>query len=291
MNKTDVPLIKEYRINRQKKCLKCIYKYAFDRDKQKECILSLYHNRKERSSEHREKSIFRGMVIPSLRYLGLIVGYGDSIRISANGKLIIESEAMNSKLHERVLRAVIYEVDKNIFHFIDFIKGLSSFPPREIINKLCNKISGPPDKQKRERIRKFLSILEQVKLMNHSSQKLSLNKKKYNQAIKDVDVSMKNIEDFKKCFFDAYFEVSKNTAGIADIVDIREKVSIQMLKEYKVIVTEDQFDELLRGTPFETEKYIISLGEPMGAEEKLFKYKGDYFRTLYIKTRKMGVTK
>lgn len=278
-----IPLIKEYRIDKIKNCLKCIDKYPFNRDKQKECILSLYSNKKNRDPNHKEKSVFRGMIIPTLRVLGLIIGYGDYIRVSANGKLIIESEFMSDKHHQRALRAVIFEIDKNKFQFINIILNKTSSSIQSLLNAIDNNI---PEKQKKERVKKWCSVLEQVGLIN-SNKWLSVDYLKYKQTFLDMDIKHKDMEIFKKYLFDAYFELGKETAGIVDIADLRERVAMKILKNNKVVLTENQFDEILRNIPFVTDDYIISLGRPMGAEEKLFKYKEEYFRTFSIKSFKM----
>ena len=276
-----IPLIKEYRVDKLKNCLKYIDTYSFNRDKQKEFILSLYPDKKDKDPEHKEKSVFRGMVIPSLRHLGLIVGYGDLLRTSANGKLIIESELTSKNLHQRVLRAVIYEIDQNIFQFIDVLRENDSINIRNFL-QLMN-INAPSEKQKKERISHWFSILKEVELINYNAKNIILNEHKYNQILSDVGVDNKSMEDFKKYLFKAYFELSKKTAGIIDIADLRENVALKLLRENKIILTENQFDEMLRKIPFATDDYIISFGRPMGAEEKLFERNGNYFRTLSIK--------
>lgn len=271
-----IPLIKEYRIDKLKNGLKCIDKYHFNRDKQKECILELYPGKSE-------KSVFRGMIIPSLRHLGLIVGYRDFLRTSANGKLIIESELMNKNLHRQVLRAVIYEIDKNKFQFIHTIKNNYPISIQNFL-KLMD-IYAPSEKQKKERIFHWLFILRKVELIDYNVQNITIEEHKYNQTLLDVNINYKNVEDFRKYLFDVYFELSKKTAGIIDIADLRESVAVKMLEDNKIILTEDQFDEMLRKIHFATDYYIISFGRPMGAEEKLFKYKGKYFRTLSIQSK------
>lgn len=282
MNKKKIPLIKEYRIYKLKGCLQCIDRYLFNREKQRDCILDLYLNKKGKSIEHREKSIFRGMVLPSVRYLGLIIGNADSIKASANGKLIIESQD-DQKLHQRVLRAITYEVDKDIFNFIPIIKNLS-MPKQEFIQKISNKIEGVSEKQKIERIDKWLSILHQVELINYSSsQIISINKKKYKQTIDDVNVDMKNFKNFKEYFFESYFELSRKYAGVVDITDLREYICLKILKSHKDILTENQFDEMLSRVLSETKEYIISLGRPWGAREKLFKFEGNSYKTIIVK--------
>jgi hypothetical protein len=288
-NNKKIPLIKEYRVDKLKNCLKYIDTYSFNRDKQKEFILSLYPDKKDKDPEHKEKSVFRGMVIPSLRHLGLIVGYGDLLRTSANGKLIIESELTNKNLHQRVLRAVIYEIDQNIFQFIDVLRENDSINIRNFL-QLMN-INAPSEKQKKERISHWFSILKEVEIINYNAKNIIFNEHKYNQILSDVDVNNKSMEDFKKYFFNAYFELSKKTAGIIDIADLRENVALKLLRENKIILTENQFDEMLRKIPFATDDYIISFGRPMGAEEKLFKRNGNYFRTLSIKFFRREVPK
>ena len=288
-NNKKIPLIKEYRVDKLKNCLKYIDTYSFNRDKQKEFILSLYPDKKDKDPEHKEKSVFRGMVIPSLRHLGLIVGYGDLLRTSANGKLIIESELTNKNLHQRVLRAVIYEIDQNIFQFIDVLRENDSINIRNFL-QLMN-INAPSEKQKKERISHWFSILKEVEIINYNAKNIIFNEHKYNQILSDVDVNNKSMEDFKKYLFNAYFELSKKTAGIIDIADLRENVALKLLRENKIILTENQFDEMLRKIPFATDDYIISFGRPMGAEEKLFKRNGNYFRTLSIKFFRREVPK
>ena len=275
------PLIKEYRIDRIKRCLKCIDEYPFDRDKQKECVLDLYPDKEGKSPEHREKSIFRGMVVPSLRSLGLIMGYGDYIRLSANAKLIVESESMGDELHRRVLRAVISEIDENRFQFTDILLREAPISMQRLLSLVD--IRGLSERQKRERIKKWCSILEQVGLVIESGEQLSMDLPKRKEVLLDTDIGQKDAEVFKKYLFCAYRELGKETAGIVSIADLRVKVAMEALKSGKAILTESQFDEMLRNVRFATDDYIISLGRPMGAEEKLFKYREEYYRTLSIK--------
>lgn len=282
-NNKKIPLIKEYHIDKIKSCLKCIDRHPFDRNKQKEYILSLYPNKKDKAPEHKEKSVFRGMVIPSLRGLGLIIGYGDYIRLSANGKFILESESMGEELHQRALRAVTFEIDKNKFQFVDILQKT----PISIQTLLdCLDINAPSKKQKKERVKKWCSILEQSGLIINTNKGLLVDYPKYKQTLLDMDIQQKDMEIFKKHLFNAYSEIGKETGGIVDIADLREEVAVKMLRNNEAILTESQFDEMLRETPFATDDYIVSLGRPMGAEEKLFKYKGEYFRTLSIKRLK-----
>ncbi|MCK6620364.1 MAG: hypothetical protein HUU32_13220 [Calditrichaceae bacterium] len=303
-NNAEIPLIKEYHLDRLKKCIECIDQNAFRRENQKDCILKLYPDERGKSVAHREKSIFRGMVIPSLRYLGLIIGYGDFIRASANGKLLIENQNVDDELNRRISRAVIYETDQSIFHFIDLIKNLfpkggipTSLSVGEVIRRVSESIEAASNLQKRERIKKWLSILKQVELVTSSSssillndqETMSLNEQKLVQTLKDSDITLKDPEAFKGYFLDSYSQLGRDSAGVVAIADLREKVSLKMLREQRAILTEGQFDKMLRQLPVETESYMISFGKPMGAGEKLFRSnKGEYFKTIFIKSYKRG---
>ncbi len=278
-----IPLIKEYRIQKLTKCLECFDKFAYHREKQRDCVLELYPNTNNKPLGHREKSIFRGMVIPSLRYLGLIIGFGDIIKPNANGKLIIESQ-FDNELYERCWRAVIFEIDRRLFNFLDIIKQ-GTFSKNNLIEVLSGQIEGASFRQKKERIEKWLSILYQVELINYSID-VSLNKDNCKQVLLDIDPNLKNFEKFCDYVIDEYYKIGRSSAGIVDIRELREAVALRFLKERHVL-TEEQFDQLLRRF-ITTASYLhISLGEPMGADQKLFEYKGMFYKTIIMRRKEV----
>ena|SRR2546422_3787312 len=277
-----IPLLKEYRLSKLTECLRCIDNNQFNREKQRNCILDLYPPN-PKGVEHMEKSIFRGMVIPSLRHLELIIGYGSTIKLAANGKLIIESELINSNLYARVLRAIIFEIDRDVFQFLELIKKEGSVKISKFIDTICGLIEGSSTKQKKERISKWISILEQAQLIQPNEQQgMDINDERFSQTALDLQQTQKHKEDFRDYLFESYRELSKDTAGIVDIRACRESVSMKMLKNEKIILTEKIFDEMLRVIRKETPKYRISFGKPMGAKEKLFRFNDNYFITILV---------
>jgi len=278
-----IPLIKEYRIQKLTKCLECFDKFAYYREKQRDCILELYPNTGSKTLEHREKSIFRGMVIPSLRYLGLIIGFGDAIKPSANGKLITESQ-FDNELYDRCWRAVIFEIDRRIFNFLETIKQ-HKFSKNNLIEVLSSQIEDISSKQKRERIEKWLSILYQVGLIEYSTD-VSLNESNYKQVLLDINPDLKDFERFRDYVTDEYYKLGKSSAGIVDIKDLREAIALMFLKERRIL-TEEQFDHLFRRFISTTPNFHISLGEPMGADQKLFEYKGKFYKTIIMKRKEV----
>lgn len=279
-----IPLIKEYRIYKLVKCLECFNKFAYNREKQRDCILSLYPNKMQKSLEHREKSIFRGMVIPSLRYLGLIIGFEDMIKLSANGKLIVESQ-FDNELHERCRRAVVYETDTRIFNFLTIIEQ-HKYSKNELIMSLSDQIIGASDKQKKERIEKWLSILHQVELIENLGG-ISINKKNHQQVLSDINPDLKDFNKFCDYTIDGYYNLSKNSAGVVDIRELRQFVAVSFMKESNEILTENQFDYLFRKFMSTTKNFHISLGEPMGPDQKLFEYKDNFYKTVIMREKEV----
>ena len=271
--KRKIPLIKENRLGKLTEVLRNFNKFPYDREKQKEFILKLYPHKSE-------KSVFRGMVIPSLRYLGLILGYENFIRLSANGSIILEGEKKSGKEKLRIWRAIILELDSNKFGFLKKLKDKKSTNKKVLVENLLQTIEGSSQKQITERINKWLRILTDSKLVISEEKDLILDKKKI--GLTEDDLSVKNKKNmFKKNLFEEYKTFPyKKTAGIVDIADLRESVGKKYYNEFGKVLTEVQFDDLLRNTPLITDEYTISLGHTMGAEEKLFNYKGEYYRTI-----------
>lgn len=271
-----IPMIKENRIEKIVDCLQCIDKYAYNREKFRDCVLQLYPGKSE-------KSVFRGMVIPTLRHLGLILGYADFIRVSANGKLILKSKEFGEEEFKRVLRASFLEIDNQLFNFISELEKMSVYRVSEdtFLENIVEKIEGVSIKQKIERIKRWLKVLEQCDFVK-TNKNLSILFENLTKGKSDLN-SEKKEKNFKEYLFKSYSFLAPYSAGIVDIADLRAEVALQIYLEKREILTEIQFDNLLRKLPIVTDEYIISLGQPMGAEEKLFKYGENYYRTMSIK--------
>jgi len=274
--KSSMPLIKEHRISKLIESLKFIDKYPYNREKQSEYILKLYPGKTE-------KSVFRGMIIPTLRYLGLIIGSGKAIRLSSNGKIIVEAEKIGEKEAVRVARIVFLELDKKLFNFIEILKS-QIIRKSYFIELISKKLKNITEKQKLERINRWLIILEQSNLITLKDDLIILNDEIYKNAEKELNILPK-LFLFKKNVFEEYRSLPLyERGGIIDIPFLRQIVASKFYLKYKMVLTEDKFDKLLTEIPLVTDDYIISLGQPMGAEEKLFHYKdNNYYITLNIR--------
>jgi len=124
----------------------------------------------------------------------------------------------------------------------------------------------------------------QVGLLTKKNARIVVVETLLSKVEKDLDSSVKK-DKFQNIFFEAYNSIFKKQENvpIVDIPDIRTAVSTAFYIKHNLIVTEKQFDEMLRGIKLATDEYIISLGRAMGAEEKLLKFEQDYYRTISVR--------
>ena len=275
MKKKVIPLIKEYRIQKLFKVMGCFEQYPFNRDGLRECILKLYQDKEE-------KSVFRGMVIPSLRHLGLILGYDEDLRLSANGNLIVIARKKSEEEGLRVFRAILTEIDDLDIKILKMI-AKKNIDFDALKQSLIIKIEAPSEKQARERINHWVSMLLEAGLLM-KGKKIEIASGILSQVEKDLDISTKR-DKFEEVFFETYKSIFKKQENvpIVDIPDIRTAVAVAFYTRHNLVITEKQFDEMLRGVKFATDEYIISLGRAMGAEEKTFKHENNYYRMISIR--------
>jgi hypothetical protein len=187
-----------------------------------------------------------------------------------------------------VVCAIFLEIDQEIFHFLEKIRDNQLLNKKEIIDILSLDLKGPSKKQDFERVKKWIAILKESGLVVETSEKISIDFENYNNALYDLNVKKIHDNNFKNYLFESYWNFDEDKAGIIDISKLRTSVALKYLKRNNQIITENKFDILLRGVPLNSSNYIISLGKSMGAEEKLYRYKDNYFKTIFIKFLKRG---
>ena len=152
----ETPLLKEDRLEYVLESLQCFQRYPMDRNHQKQCVLNIYLAKSGRTQQgvceekwaQMDKSIFRGMVIPSLRYLGFIIGDGEFLRLSSNGALAVATSSCDTNLRSRVLASLIFEIDQSQFKYLAVVNSQPG--PRQVLGTcLSNETltSGPTERQ------------------------------------------------------------------------------------------------------------------------------------------------
>jgi hypothetical protein len=271
---TLVPLIKETRKDKIVGSLNCIDQFPQDRNNQRECILKLFPGRSE-------KSAFRGMIIPSLRQLGLILGHGSEIELSANGSLLLESAKIDNKTFSRVFRAILLEIDHETFRTFKQYQKNEFSNSKSSSEEILNNIESISIKQSKERLNHWNKLLFESNLLIKNKNDFMVNENNLNETVRDLKIDNK-VNYFLNTFFSEYRAIITDELGIVRISKLRQRVSRLILKDFNQILTERQFDNILAIIPHVTDDYILSFGEPMGSEEKLFKYRDRYFKTVSV---------
>lgn len=256
--KVDLPVLKVQPV-RLFDLLLCAHQHPYDREGFKEAVLKLFPGREE-------KSVFRGMAIPTLRRLGLIIGYDDLIRLSSDGFLLVKAWELSSEQGQRALRAYLLEYEfKRGWRIIDnFFKETDK---HAFIAGFLGNIEAPNTIQASERLQDWLSYLCFSSLVSCNDH-LLINQENFQRASRDIDFMDKK-PFFQKFFLAAYKEVSQLYKGIStvEIDEVRRAVAEMALKQRNSILTSRQFDELLRfDVEMITNRYMISFGRSMGAD-------------------------
>ncbi|MFZ1520333.1 MAG: hypothetical protein WAU11_16270 [Ignavibacteriaceae bacterium] len=275
-----LPLFKEYRLDILQRCLVCFDENNFDREKQRNCVLKNYDMSNRIDIQHWDKSVFRGMVIPSLKYLGLLYGNKDELMPSANGKLLIAAhKAVNN--NPNILRTIVFDLDKREFNFLDHIRK-GRLTKEDLFIFVSQKINIEKKKPLVERINKWLSILAQVKLVEINKQIQGIEENIVGTE-NDFNVNNFNKDIFIELLLESYKELSRGNVGIIKIEDLKKLVLIKHINIQQNILISSVFDELFSMIELSNENYLISLGKPMGAKEMLLLYKNNYYDTIHIK--------
>ena len=249
---TNIPVLKAWK--RVFELIECFGKHPFDREELKTSVLALFSDGKE------EKSVFRGMAIPTMRRLGLIVGFGEDIRLSPNGRLIFEAQKLRDILAHRALASIAFEIDRDEVGFIELIGKNKAIDKNGFVSICFSNLRTQNIPAAKERIRNWLVFLNMCGLLI-VKEFISLNKEGVKIARDDLNPRPKK-NSFKSVLLKAYDSLFRKSAGIKtqSLLSLREETSMIFLNQNRMILTENQFDFLLSEIPKSTGRYQMSFG-------------------------------
>jgi len=274
--KIDLPVLK-VQASRLFNLLLCAYRHPYDREGFKEAVLELFPGREE-------KSVFRGMAIPTLRRLGLIIGYEDLIRLSADGFLLVNAWQGSTEQGQRTLRAYLlqYELQRRWGIIETLLK--KKHDRHGFVANFVHYIEAPNTRQAIERLQDWLDYLCFSSLLSCNGD-LAVKTDNLESAQKDIDPQPKS-SFFQKFFLAGYKQVTQLSKGThtVEIEEVRRVVAEMVLEKKGAILTGRQFDHLLRSSmQMTTKRYMVSFGRSMGADEGLFELGGKYYKTVSIR--------
>lgn len=286
MTKATLPVLKAWK--RIFELLECVNDHPYDRDGFQEAVLKLYEGKSP-------KSVFRGMAVPTLRRLGFIVGYADVIRISANGALVHTARQESKSEGLRALRAVLLEMDGQI-GLLSYLENKPAVPIQDLIDDWTprvdisdSRVAHKPEARNRaarERIHDWINFLAFAELLYSSGQNVRVDARRLTRTRNDIDSNTsEKRESFEKNFFKAYRRIVFEQLGIktVEIEYLRKELAIRAYGQSHLLITEKQFDALLKELPKASDEYTIAFGRSMGADEKLFFFQGKYYQTVSIR--------
>jgi hypothetical protein len=286
MTKKTLPVLKAWK--RTFELLECINDHPYNRDGFQEAVLKLY-------ADKSSKSVFRGMAIPTLRRLGFIVGYADVIRISANGALVHTARQEFKSEGLRALRAVLLEMDDEI-GLLSYLENKPAVPIQDLIDDWTprvyisdSRVAHKPEARNRaarERLLDWVNFLTFAELLYSSGQNVRVDAGCLTRTRNDIDANTsEKRESFSQNLFKAYRKIVVEQSGIktVEIERLRKELAIRIYGQSHLLITEKQFDVLLKEYPKASEEYTIAFGRSMGADEKLFFFQGKHYQTMSIR--------
>jgi hypothetical protein len=232
-----------------------------------------------------EKSVFRGMVIPTLRQLGLILGRDNAIRLSANGMLIVVAQDRNNQEMMRVSRVVVDEIDRDKFSFLQILRRYTpghGIAEDEFVHNVGSAYRNAGHAPIRERVRRWLRLLVDVGLVMEKDGMFARHENSINAVRSEVGRA-DDIKVFERGFLSAYRSAAERFRGaVVDIAAVREIASVTLYQRHDIVVTEGHFDEMLRKLLPASHDYVVSMGRPGSWKVKSFLYKTNFYRTIAI---------
>jgi hypothetical protein len=232
----------------------------FDRAGFRDAVLDIFAGDSDGSFS--EKSVFRGMAIPTLRALGLLLGFETTLELSADGALA--AAGARSKAAAPMAAILIDIEDEKSLGFT--LRGTES--AALVVDKLCSIDGQLPES--RRRAQRWLAYLEHFGVVETTDGKL-----RRVAVAHDID-----LQDFQERLRAAYRLITRKAIGepTVTIDEIAKKVALSAY-EKGVIITRRQFDNLLR-QGLESRTIAVHLHRSMGAAQRLFQVGATYYESL-----------
>lgn len=249
-----------------------LYHYGENRNELREHVLSMFNSTDQ-------KSVFRGMYVPTMRALGLTLGFGQEIRCSSNGRLLFEAYSKSNDEGKRVLGKLLVEIDEGNYAIVYFLRERLVTEHKSIVEFITSKdtslgLTPLSYKVTSERARKFLRYLAEGQVVKQHDSQYTLDEAGYQRAKADTDIF--KVPEFWNILLSCYNSIKEMNVGFPSvpIYQLRDKVSKQFYQR-GIALTEQEFDSLIAGLPRIQSDYIIKFSRPMMESEKLLHLGGE----------------
>ncbi len=239
--------------------------HEYDREGFRIAVMALFADNKV------EKSVFRGMAIPTLRALGLLQGFESELHLSADGALVAASADTESTLPMAIL---LREIENELELVAPWRGGAKKFAA--VLDELCRLDSeGGVTSETKRRAQRWLSYLEHfgVILKTHEA---------YRRQSFSVQAAISE-SVFASVLLASYRSLSPKTVGEPAVsIDEVARASVLDFFHRGQIITRRLFDQLLTRCMSRGD-LAVHLHRSMGAGQRLFVWGGDSYEAISIR--------
>ncbi len=243
--------------------------HEFDRDGFREAVMELF------GADMDEKSVFRGMAIPTLRSLGFMAGFESEMRLTADGSVVGLGLAKRPA-DNAPLAVVLAEIEQR--RGLDYVWTMKHTPTAEVVRALVAKESpeGKRDGDVVGRVRRWLGYLQFAGLV----QRLDDTKAFVRNAVPEYRIAQR---EFQPTLSNCYRSLSPRAIGeaIVPIEDIRRCMA-EGFYSRGVVLSSHRFDVCLE-RDIQRANSGVCLHRSMGADEALFVSRGIGYSSLSIR--------
>ena len=261
------------------KAVQILYHYGENRSELREHVLSMFDSADE-------KSVFRGMYVPTMRALGLTLGFGQEIRCSSNGRLLFDAYSKSTDEGKRVLGKLLAEIDEDNYNIVYFLKNRLIMEHKSVVKFIISKdvslgLTPLSNTVANERVRKFMRYLTEGRVIKQNDSQYALDEGGYLQTKVDTDVI--KVPEFWDILLSCYNIIEEMKAGFPSvpIYQLRNEVSRKFYQS-GIALTEREFDSLIARMPRIQSDYIIKFSRPMMESEKLLHLGGEVYSGMAI---------
>jgi hypothetical protein len=250
-------------------------------------IVRFYRKNSSRVHPPSEKNIVRAVTLTSLRHLGLVQGIWPHVRLTANGRQVLDNLNHGPSEASRVLGRIVLDVDEARAHVVSTLQDAQGgLDEAELLKELARRFRSESEESKRvleDRLAKWLLWLDYFELVSTRQD----NRYELNKPLIEAYRSNKHFELTKEEFLQKLFaKYQELRVGRPDLVympipDLRDAVC----QEVPGMLHND-FYKLLVSIKRNTEKYSILLSEPMTRQEGGLRLDNKYF--YYVAIFKKG---
>lgn len=251
-------------------------KHEYDRDGFRDAVLEIFPGKEE-------KSVFRGMAIPSLRTLGLLVGFELETHLSSDGALVAADHDPKAPKTNEPMRLLLREIEvERGLHSAWTSENLSIAAIRDAFARVdSDDDKSSPKGDFLGRVNRWVNYLEYFGIIFKEGNRLRRN-------VPILPASFQYSESVIAAFAEelhaSYRRLIRAEVGepVVAFEDLRRELALALWRSKQLVVMKRDFDRILSEC-LTKESVDIHLHRSMGADEGLFTFREVSYQSVSMK--------